>query len=108
VNIVIYRCLSGAVPIYKLHEWHTIVEKEFIPLIEKHGIKQVAMFQGDIGGKLGDFMWWFAFKNAADQEAKIQTLRDDKEYRQVMQKISEFAPDITVKTYRPTSYSAVK
>ena len=104
---MITRCLSGAVPIYKLHEWHTLVEKELLPLLEKHGIRQAAMLQCDIGGKLGEFMWWFVFDNAADQEKKIQALREDAEYRKVMQRVSEFAPDITVKTYRPTSYSGV-
>lgn len=104
---MIARCLSGAVPIYKLHEWHTLVEKELLPLLEKHGIRQAAMLQCDIGGKLGEFMWWFVFDNAADQEKKIQALREDAEYRKVMQRVSEFAPDITVKTYRPTSYSGV-
>jgi hypothetical protein len=102
---MIARCLSGAVPIYKLHEWHTLIEKELLPLLKKHGIQQVAMLQCDIGGQLGEFMWWFTFEDAADQEQKIQALREDTDYRKVMQKVSEFAPDITVKTYRPTSYS---
>ena len=104
---MIYMVASIILKPEKTQEFNDILEKEYLPIVLKHGSKFVACLRTSVGN-VDEVTDIWAFESLAQLEKVRQAQFQDPKYMSVRKKIRELMTEETIKLCAPMPVSPMK